>query len=112
MRWSERIYYGTVFENWCYSSSNLEITVIDIDDFDDDVKKVIDDNFVSICEGTSDSELLVVKKYVVDLFASKNTKWIMGATAEFFVHLYMKLLGFKQECLFLNSEEGSIDTIL
>lgn len=89
-------------------SPNLEITVIDIDDLNDKIIKVIDDNFVSICEGDSDSELLVVKKYVVDLFASKESKWIMGATAEFFVHLYMNLSGFKQECLFLNLEEGSI----
>lgn len=89
-------------------SQNLEITVIDIDNLNDEVVKVLDDNFVSICEGTSGSELLVVKKYVVDLFSSKDSKWIMGATAEFFVHLYMKLSGFKQECLFLNLEEGSI----
>ncbi len=32
----------------------------------------------------------------------------MGATAEFFVHLYIRLTGFKQECLFLNLEENSI----
>lgn len=89
-------------------SPNLEITVIDINDLGDEVVKIMDDNFVSICEGNSESELFVVKKYVIDLFSSKDTKWIMGATAEFFVHLYMKLSGFKQECLFLNLEEGSI----
>lgn len=89
-------------------SPDLEITVIDINDFDVEVLKIMDDNFVSICEGNSDTELFVVKKYVIDLFSSKDNKWIMGATAEFFVHLYMKLSGFKQECLFLNLEEGSI----
>lgn len=89
-------------------SPNLKITVLDIDDLGDEVVRVMDDNFASICEGNSGSELLVVKKHVVDLFSRKSNEWIMGATAEFFVHLYMKLSGFKQECLFLNLEEGSI----
>lgn len=31
-----------------------------------------------------------------------------GAVAEFFVHLYLNILGLKQECLFLNLEENSI----
>ena len=32
----------------------------------------------------------------------------MGAIAEFFVHLYIRLNGFNQECLYLNLEENSI----
>ena len=32
----------------------------------------------------------------------------MGAIAEFFTHLYLSEIGFKQECLFFNLEEGSI----
>lgn len=32
----------------------------------------------------------------------------MGAIAKFFIHLYMNLSSFTQECMFLNLEEGSI----
>lgn len=89
-------------------SDNIALTVIDIEHLSDETKTVLDDNFVLICEGGSSSSLSTVKKLVSDLFSSKRETWIMGATAEFFVHLYINLVGFKQECLFLNLEEGSI----
>ena len=68
----------------------------------------LDDNFVAICEGASDTDILTVKKRVRELFSTKNNDWKMGATAEFFVHLYIRLNGFRQECLYLNLEENSI----
>ena len=89
-------------------SQNIVLTIIDIENIDDGVKKIIDDNFVFICEGNSGSNLSTVKTYVKTLFSTKNQEWIMGAVAEFFVHLYIRLSGFKQECLFLNLEENSI----
>lgn len=89
-------------------TSNTKLTIIDIEHLNGDMRLVLDDNFVSICEGKSGSSLPTVKKLVATLYASKNDTWIMGATAEFFVHLYITLSGFKQECLFLNLEEGSI----
>ncbi len=89
-------------------SSRIELTVIDIEDLTEDVQAILDKYFVKICEGNSGNDILTVKKSVKDLYSSKNNEWIMGATAEFFVHLYVLLCGFKQECLFLNLEEGSI----
>lgn len=89
-------------------SSNAILTIIDIEDFDDSLKAVLDKFFVLICEGNSGSGLSTVKRHVSNLFSTKDHDWIIGATAEFFVHLYIQLTGFKQECLFLNLEENSI----
>lgn len=89
-------------------SDNIQVNIIDVEEFSSDLIKVLDSNLVSICEGSSGTDLKTVKKYVSNLFETKDNDWVMGATAEFFVHLYVKLLGYKQECLFLNLEEGSI----
>lgn len=95
------------FEEYALSDS-VVLTIIDIEIFDKMMKAVLDENFVSICEGNTGSSLSTVKTRVRNLYATKNSEWILGATAEFFVHLYIRLTGFKQECLFLNLEENSI----
>lgn len=89
-------------------SDKIDLTVIDIEHLTGEVESILDNHFVAICEGDSCSDLQTVKRLVANLYASKNDNWIMGATAELFVHLYVRLCGFKQECLFLNLEEGSI----
>lgn len=89
-------------------SPSVKLTIIDVEELSRPVLQVLDDHFVSICEGASGSDISTVKKHVVKLFDEKKPNWVMGATAEFFIHLYLKLLGFKQECLFLNLEEYSI----
>lgn len=89
-------------------SPNTKLTIIDIENIDEDVKKLLDDNFVAICEGNSGADLTTVKAYVRNLFSTKTNDWIMGAIAEFFIHLYIRYTGFRQECLFLNLEENSI----
>ncbi len=89
-------------------SPRIKLTLIDIEKIDGPVKTVIDKYFVLICEGNSGSNLSTVKKHVKNLFSTKQKEWIIGATAEFFVHLYIRLCGFRQECLFLNLEENSI----
>ena len=96
-----------VFEEHAISD-NAVLTIIDIENIGEAAKAVLDENFVSICEGDSGSNLSTVKTRVRHLFSSKNPEWIMGATAEIFIHLYIRLTGFKQECLFLNLEENSI----
>lgn len=96
-----------VFEEYVISD-NAVLTIIDIENIDEATKAALDANFVLICEGNSGSSLSTVKMRVRNLFSSKNPEWIMGATAEFFVHLYIRLAGFRQECLFLNLEENSI----
>lgn len=88
--------------------SNISINIINIDSIQNDLKQFIDEHFVSICEGDSGSNLEQVKKNVSDFLSRKDSNTKMGATAEFFIHLYLKSLGYKQECLYLNLEETSI----
>lgn len=87
---------------------NISIHIIDIDRIEDTLKEFIDKHFVNICEGDSGSNLEQVKNNVSDFLSHKDSNTKMGATAEFFLHLYLKSLGYKQECLYLNLEEGSI----
>ncbi|MCB4747973.1 MAG: hypothetical protein LGB54_05185 [Sulfurovum sp.] len=89
-------------------NSNITIHIIDIDSFNNELIQFIDEHFVTICEGDSGSNLEQVKKLVIGFLTSKDTNTKMGATAEFFLHLYLKFLGYKQECLYLNLEERSI----
>lgn len=89
-------------------SDNIKVSVIDIVEINDKLEKYLNEHFVSICEGNSDGSLLRLKKHVLSFLKGKDSKKVMGAIAEFFVHLYMKSKGYKQECLFLNLEEGSI----
>jgi len=89
-------------------NSNIVIHVVDIESINNDVRDYINNNFVNICEGDSGSDLKQVKKVVLESLSRKDLNTKMGATAEFFLHLYLKSLGFKQECLYLNLEEGSI----
>lgn len=89
-------------------TDNISIHIIDIKILSEKLKKYLDDQFVYICEGNSGSNLSEVKKIILDFLHTKDPRTKMGATAEFFIHLYLKSLGFKQECLFLNLEERSI----
>ena len=86
----------------------IHLTVIDIEDIDASLLLALNENFVDICEGASGTNIATVKRRVSDLFSSKNDEWIAGAIAEFFVHLYIRLNGFRQECMYLNLEENSI----
>ena len=88
--------------------SNIIVHIIDIEHISNGLKLFIDEHFVNICEGDSDSNLEQVKKIVLNFLSSKDSNTKMGATAEFFLHLYLKSVGYKQECLYLNLEERSI----
>lgn len=96
-------------------SDDVTLTILEIDSLDDDLILLMDEYLVSICEGIySDSTLVEVKERVKELFRDKSsedgdyTNWEMGAVAEFYIHLYLNLENFKQECLFFNLEERSI----
>ena len=86
----------------------IHLTIIDISQIDADIKQLIDENIVSICEGNSGGDIDNVKRDLKQLFATKDDKWKMGAIAEFFMHLHIRTLGFKQEFLYRNLEEDSI----
>lgn len=88
---------------------NLKISIFEVKELNSDVQKFLDQNLISICEGkVSSSNIGIVKKRIKILFDGKNDEWKMGAIAEFFIHLYMSLTGYKQECIFFNLEENSI----
>ncbi|RTZ24243.1 hypothetical protein EKN09_04710, partial [Vibrio penaeicida] len=88
--------------------SSKSLHVIEIESITEDTKKLLDTYFVSICEGDSDSKIDLVKKRLAKFLETKSVEIQMGAIAEFFVHLYLNQLSFKQEFLFFNLEENSI----
>lgn len=82
---------------------------INISDLSSEIKACIDKNIVSICEGSSSTDLSTIKVRLINFLSpKKGTNIEMGAIAEFFTHLYLKEIGFTQQFLFLNLEEGSI----
>lgn len=84
------------------------IHFLNINAISPDILKLINAHIVSICDSEADTPIDIVKKELKVFFDSKTEKTKMGAVAEFIVHLYLKELGFKQECLFRNLEENSI----
>ncbi|MGA4323369.1 hypothetical protein [Ectopseudomonas hydrolytica] len=89
-------------------SPSHELHVINIESIDRDTTKHLDSFLVYICEGDSGSELELVKRRLRKFLEDKAPETKMGAAAELFAHLYLKILGYKQEFLFFNLEEGSI----
>jgi hypothetical protein len=89
-------------------TEDIELHVIDLKVLTDDIIKLLDAQIVGICEGDSDSTVAQVKSNFLRFLSTKDERTVLGATAEFFVHLYLNENGFKQEFLFFNLEEGSI----
>jgi len=89
-------------------SPQCELHIIDVPAINNNLEKLLDRFLVSICEGDSDSELSLVKLRLRNFFEDKKKNTKMGSIAEFFVHLYLQSIGYKQEFLFFNLEEGSI----
>lgn len=87
---------------------NKRVHVIDVEDFATELISFIDEYFVEICEGDAGGNLATLKKYVKEFIETKDQRTQMGAAAEFFIHLYLKHLGYKQLFTFLNLEEKSI----
>lgn len=96
-------------------SKNETVVLIDIESIDGELKKLIDEYIVKICEGKSSRSVSIVKLRLSKFFdgkmktgAKKSIETVKGAIAEFFIHLYLNSKGFRQECFFLNMEEHSI----
>lgn len=86
----------------------IEISVIDIETITEELKQFIDENIHQICIG-EDGDLSTIKldlKGRIERWGDQNK--IIGSIAEFFIHLYLKYKGYKQECLFFNLEENSL----
>ena len=96
-------------------NDTADLTVLEYQTLSPELVDILDEHLVHICEGEhSTSSISDVKRRIVELFAGKEAKdgaeysnWEMGAVAEIFIHLYIKTIGLKQECMFLNLEDRS-----
>lgn len=85
-----------------------KVIFINIENISLEFSNFIEEKFINICEGDSESNIDNVKKRLLNFLESKDITTKMGAIAEFFIHLYLNSNDFKQECLFFNLEENSI----
>lgn len=97
-----------IFDVTHFSKDNIQISVFDIKTITEELKLFIDENIHQICLG-EDGDLPTIKlelKERIEGWGDSNKT--IGSIAEFFVHLYLKNYGYKQECLFFNLEEKSL----
>lgn len=92
-------------------SNGSLLHIIDIDNIDSDLEKLIDEN-LPLIHSVSEHDLSQTKSILRESFNAFEKPYNvpdvkMGAIAEFFVHLYFVSVGFKQECLFQNLEESN-----
>lgn len=88
----------------------LNIAIIDLKFIDKNMKNLIDNLIISICHGKNsiDYDLKYVKS---KLYSDLTNNGVVtsdvkrGAIAEFFIHLFLNSINYKQECFFLNLEE-------
>ena len=92
-----------------YSIDNSNINIIGINELNDDLRQIIDRYICGIWHGVNrNSNLAVVKLEIAKFLQTKSDEIRRGAIAEFFIHLYLNVSGYQQECLFKNLEERSI----
>lgn len=102
MAWREEIFDFEVDDG-----SKGKIVVLNIGEIDSDIEKLINDAIVSICFGDSIFTIEYAKKYIKNYLNTTDPNRKKGAISEFFVHLYLKSKGLKQECIYTNMEENS-----
>lgn len=96
-------------------NDETSLTVLEFNGLSTELRTMLDENLVSICEGEfSTSSVDEVKRRIIELFRGKESNepeeysnWEMGAVAELFIHLYMKSKDLKQECMYFNLEDRS-----
>ena len=74
-------------------------------------RELFDKYLVSIYEGKKHASTIeLTKRRIIKTFKTKlgNTNWIIGSTAEIYIHLLLNVLNYNQECLYQNLEENSI----
>ena len=85
-----------------------DVTAIILDVDEKNIQEEIAHNVVSICEGSVETDLETIKIKLKDYLTPKGIRFRRGSVAEFYIHLFLKSLGYKQNFLFLNLEENSI----
>jgi hypothetical protein len=103
-------FQSNIFDSECRDlGDGNHLHFVNIPALDDDITTHIDASITSICEGAAGADLTTIKQRLIAfLTPKKGSTTEMGAIAEFFGHLYLTEVGFNQEFLFLNLEEGSI----
>jgi hypothetical protein len=103
-------YQSKIFKTTCIDlSNNNYLHIVDIEKMDNKLISFIDENIFKICEGEIKGDIDIIKQELINfLTPKKNGVTEMGAIAEFFAHLYLNEIGFKQQFLYLNLEEESI----
>ncbi|WP_443738832.1 hypothetical protein [Treponema sp.] len=97
-------------------SKTTQLVIFDIENITPKLNETMDTCLVSICQGImSKDEITYVKKDLCNFLQKKATSkqkkrhypLIMGATAEFFCHLYLMLEDYNLEFIYRNLEEDS-----
>ena len=86
---------------------NIELYHLILSDISE-VNDLIDKEIKNIWQPKSSYSLGEVKKEIHRLMSSKNDLQKHGICAEFFMHLFLRELGYKQKCVFSNLEENSM----
>ena len=73
-----------------------------------EVMKIIDEEINDIWHPALGYSLEEVKKEIYNVISPKTEKQKKGICAEFFMHLFLRDLGYTQKCVFSNLEEGSM----
>ncbi len=95
---------GLKIEAYEISDSKV-ILILDITHVSDELKAKIDEYIVEIWEGNTEGDICYVKKEILKYLGEIEHKKKIGAIAEFFIHLYLKMNGYNQYFLFQNLEE-------
>ncbi len=93
----------------CKIRDNTVLNIILIDEFTKKLKDIIDKNIIDIMYGTPflTGGISRCKANILKVIASKKDYQIKGYIAEFFIHLSLRLKGYKQECLLKNLEDNA-----
>lgn len=91
-------------------TEKISVAIINIHSMNDELASKIDELILSVCHGKNsignnlqEIKDSLYKNIINDGKIESNIK--MGAVAEFFVHIYLNSIEYKQECFFLNLEE-------
>ena len=94
------------FEVFVYKiDENQKIIIINIEEISTEMEQEIDRYIAEIWEGYNDGEISDVKKEILKYLGDLEKDKKIGAIAEFFIHLYLKINRYNQYCLFQNLEE-------
>lgn len=89
---------------------NTTLHVINIEQLNDGIEKLINEHIISICTAPDYNITLATQKKRLREFLQKKAESNLeiGCISEFFIHLYLNSIWFRQECLYSNLEENSI----